>query len=239
MPTRSDVINHFTSTRVDNAYKTGLGLHKSQNSSTCSEIYDKLQSVQPMLPGNALLGQYDIAIVEEVASKQDDLAVGRTNLELFRQSCAELTPAEEQQMREAGSTAYERGREGLAPDGTELENECEDAFENSLIPLGHLFDDPPVSPLILDLDGTSNVELTALENSTAFFDIDGDGFAEHVGWTAANGDGFLAIDRNSDGQINDITELFGNETTDGFVELAELDRARDGADRASARHQDL
>jgi hypothetical protein len=38
-----------------------------------------------------------------------------------------------------------------------------------------------ISPLVLDLDG-DGVELTALEGSAAFFDLDGDGFAEQTGW---------------------------------------------------------
>ena len=71
--------------------------------------------------------------------------------------------------------------------------------------------DPPpddyASPLVLDLDG-NGITLIALQNSTAFFDIDNDGVRERTGWVDAN-DGMLAIDRNADGRINDATELFG------------------------------
>lgn len=72
----------------------------------------------------------------------------------------------------------------------------------------------PVSPLIIDMDGGA-VEVTALATSTVHFDIDGDGFAEKTAWITG-GDGFLAIDRNADGEINNINELFGSETQDGF-----------------------
>lgn len=83
-----------------------------------------------------------------------------------------------------------------------------------------------ISPLVLDLDG-DGVELTGLASSQTYFDLDGDGFAEKTGWVGG-GDGLLALDRNGNGNIDDITELFGNATTDGFTELALLDSNGDG-----------
>ena len=88
------------------------------------------------------------------------------------------------------------------------------------------FDDPPVSPLVLDLDG-DGVELTSLEASQTLFDLDADGFAQRTGWVKPD-DGLLAIDRNGNGRIDDITELFGDGDTDGFTELRALDSNSDG-----------
>ena len=51
-------------------------------------------------------------------------------------------------------------------------------------------------PIILDLDG-DGVELVDLEDSTAFYDIDGDGYRERMGWAAPD-DGFLAYDKDGD-----------------------------------------
>ncbi|MEL7444346.1 MAG: hypothetical protein AAGK02_00860, partial [Pseudomonadota bacterium] len=90
---------------------------------------------------------------------------------------------------------------------------------------------PLISPLVIDLDG-DGIELTALEGSRTFFDLDEDGFAERTGWVASD-DALLALDRNGDGVINDISELFGNATTSGFVELAEFDENGDGVIDAS------
>ncbi|MEM5527605.1 hypothetical protein WN093_02125, partial [Gammaproteobacteria bacterium AS21] len=84
-------------------------------------------------------------------------------------------------------------------------------------------------PLILDLnnDGT----YTSSINRGVKFDHDGDGEKEHSGWVSAN-DGFLALDLNNDGEINDGSELFGNDTVlgassglagDGFEALAQYD----------------
>jgi hypothetical protein len=91
----------------------------------------------------------------------------------------------------------------------------------------------PFSPLVLDLNG-DGVKTTGLTDG-AYFDHDKNGFAEQTGW-ATSDEGLLVLDRNSDGIINDGGELFGNGTTlqngqqatDGFQALAELDSNYDG-----------
>ena len=60
-------------------------------------------------------------------------------------------------------------------------------------------------PIILDLDG-DGVELVDLDESTAFYDIDGDGYRERMGWASAD-DGFLAYDKDGDGVIAAHDEL--------------------------------
>lgn len=79
------------------------------------------------------------------------------------------------------------------------------------------------SPLVLDLDG-DGIELTAFNaaTTTTFFDIDGDGFAEQTAWVGAD-DGLLVRDINENGIINDVSELFGSSSIDGFAKLALLD----------------
>ena len=84
----------------------------------------------------------------------------------------------------------------------------------------------PDDPLALDLDG-DGLEFTGLNTSDTYFDLDGDGFAEHTAWLRSD-DGFLAMDRDGDGAIGDISELFGAPGVSGFSELAELDSNADG-----------
>ena len=60
-------------------------------------------------------------------------------------------------------------------------------------------------PVFLDLDG-DGVELVSLENSTAFYDIHGDGFRYNLSWVAAD-DGILAYDRDGDGRISEHEEI--------------------------------
>ncbi len=88
-------------------------------------------------------------------------------------------------------------------------------------------------PLILDLDG-DGIE-TVASTDGAYFDHDGNGFAERTGWVSAD-DGLLVRDINGDGIINDGGELFGDQTilqngqtaADSFQALADLDGNADG-----------
>jgi hypothetical protein len=80
-----------------------------------------------------------------------------------------------------------------------------------------------VDPLTLDLDG-DGVELINVTNSTAFFDLDvtadldangnptgtytSDGVKEQVGWVSSD-DGLLTLDKNNNGAVDNILELFG------------------------------
>ncbi|MBI5212128.1 MAG: hypothetical protein HY957_01995 [Nitrospirae bacterium] len=88
-------------------------------------------------------------------------------------------------------------------------------------------------PAIVDLDG-DGIETTNVKDG-AYFDHDGNGFAEQTGW-AASDDGMLAMDRNGDGIINDGKELFGDQTllangtkaANAFEALREQDSNADG-----------
>jgi len=81
-------------------------------------------------------------------------------------------------------------------------------------------------PLVLDLDG-DGLELTQQDGSDVYFDVDHDGFSERSAWVGGD-DGFLARDINSNGNIDDVSELFGDATTSGFSALAALDSNQDG-----------
>ena len=89
------------------------------------------------------------------------------------------------------------------------------------------------SPLAIDLDG-DGVETVSVDNGV-YFDHDGNGFAEKTGWIGSD-DALLVRDINENGQIDDGSELFGNQTilsngekaANGFEALADLDSNHDG-----------
>ncbi|MFZ5997814.1 MAG: calcium-binding protein [Nitrospirota bacterium] len=94
--------------------------------------------------------------------------------------------------------------------------------------------DPTIlSPIVLDLD-RDGVETINVKGG-AYFDHDGNGFAEQTGWAGAD-DGILVRDIDGNGTIDNGKELFGNETllsdgtkaANGFQALAELDTNSDG-----------
>ncbi len=94
------------------------------------------------------------------------------------------------------------------------------------------------SPLVVDLDG-DGVE-TVGTNNNIYFDHDGNGFAENTGWVGKD-DGLLVRDINGNGQIDNGTELFGNNSVlssgekaaNGFEALADLDSNNDGVFNSS------
>ena len=61
------------------------------------------------------------------------------------------------------------------------------------------------APIVFDLDDDS-AGLIQLSASETRFDMNGDGIADNTGWIEA-GDAFLALDRNGNGFIDDISEI--------------------------------
>ena len=83
-----------------------------------------------------------------------------------------------------------------------------------------------IDPLVIDLDG-DGIKLVNINQSNAMFDLTGSGFANKTGWISG-GDAFLVWDRNNNGRIDDISEMFGSATQSGFKALALYDTNRDG-----------
>lgn len=78
-------------------------------------------------------------------------------------------------------------------------------------------------PLVINFAGNA----AQLSNQRFRFDLDADGQTEDINFVAS-GSGFLALDRNGDGKINNGLELFGARSGDGFAELAQLDADHNG-----------
>ena len=89
-------------------------------------------------------------------------------------------------------------------------------------------------PLVLDLDG-DGLETLGPTQSNVLFDHDADGIKTATGWVKPD-DGFLVMDRNNNGVIDNGRELFGDATplyaggtaADGFAALAQEDTNGDG-----------
>lgn len=78
-------------------------------------------------------------------------------------------------------------------------------------------------PLVINLD--ENV--TSVSDQKFLFDIDADGVLDRIS-QLNQGSGYLALDKNNDGRINDGSELFGTQSGDGFWDLAEYDEDGNG-----------
>jgi hypothetical protein len=108
-------------------------------------------------------------------------------------------------------------------DGLEMDLQMsrEYATENSFsLRMG---DAAKIDPLVLNYSGSA-ASLTDLKFS---FDLDMDGSEENISFVRP-GSGFLVLDRNHDGKVNNGSELFGPRTGNGFAELAVHDEDANG-----------
>lgn len=80
-----------------------------------------------------------------------------------------------------------------------------------------------IDPLVINVgSGVTNIS-----DQSFFFDLDADGQEEKIS-NLGEGSGFLALDLNSDGKINDGSELFGTKSGDGFKDLSIYDEDHNG-----------
>ena len=78
-------------------------------------------------------------------------------------------------------------------------------------------------PLVINLSGM----MPTLSSDTFSFDIDNDGEEDQISKLSSD-NGFLALDKNKNGKIDDGTELFGVESGDGFKDLSKYDDDKNG-----------
>ncbi|MBN8439229.1 MAG: carboxypeptidase regulatory-like domain-containing protein [Candidatus Accumulibacter sp.] len=87
--------------------------------------------------------------------------------------------------------------------------------------------DAGITPIVIDLDG-NGIQTISRANSGGSFDLFGNGSAVASGWISGS-DGFLAVDKNGNGTIDGISELFGGTAKGaGFAQLAAYDSNNDG-----------
>lgn len=90
-------------------------------------------------------------------------------------------------------------------------------------------------PLVINFEGNS----PDISDMKFLFDLNNDGEEEEIS-TLGKGSGFLALDKNHDGKINNGSELFGTESGDGFADLSVYDEDGNGwIDEADSVFQDL
>jgi hypothetical protein len=80
-----------------------------------------------------------------------------------------------------------------------------------------------IDPLVINVGS----DVTHISDQTFYFDLDCDGMDDKIS-NLGSGSGFLALDLNSDGKINDGSELFGAKSGDGFKDLSIYDKDANG-----------
>lgn len=91
------------------------------------------------------------------------------------------------------------------------------------------------TPIVVNLAGTGGLQLTSGEDAV-LFDLNGDGTLDRTAWIEpGNEQGFLVLDRNANGMIDDGRELFGavteqpiSDEPNGCLALAVFDEPASG-----------
>lgn len=78
-------------------------------------------------------------------------------------------------------------------------------------------------PLVINL----HTDVANVSDQKFMFDLDSDGSIDEISMLNSNS-GFLALDKNGDGKINNGKELFGTVSGNGFKDLAEYDLDQNG-----------
>ena len=117
-----------------------------------------------------------------------------------------------------GTVRTKDGREINFNVNVNMSRRCEEYYKEELnVAQFALYD-----PLVINLD----TDVAKLSDQTFYFDLDADGEEEEI--SRLKGSGYLALDKNNDGVINDGSELFGTKNGDGFADLARYDEDGNG-----------
>ncbi|MCR5784815.1 MAG: hypothetical protein K6G40_04110 [Eubacterium sp.] len=136
------------------------------------------------------------------------------------------TTASESYFCEQEATSYSAVGTAITADGREINFGVEMAMSRSYEEYNQSLSQESfilTDPLVINLD-SNTVKVT---DQKYMFDIDSDGKEEEISF-AKEGSGFLALDKNEDGVINDGSELFGTSSGDGFKDLAAYDEDGNG-----------
>ena len=80
-----------------------------------------------------------------------------------------------------------------------------------------------IDPLVINLNGN----IAEVSDQKFYFDLDADGEEEVISRLCEDS-GYLALDLNQDGIVNDGSELFGTKSGDGFEDLSAYDKDGNG-----------
>ncbi len=127
---------------------------------------------------------------------------------------------------EAESTSFTGVGTVLTSDGREINFNVELNMSRAFTAKYQSFEQSDyikTDPLIF----SASESLSEVSDQKFYFDLDADGKTEKISFATGNS-GFLALDKNGDGRINDGSELFGTKSGDGFKDLSAYDEDNNG-----------
>ncbi len=167
----------------------------------------------------------DMGITEEMNT--GTISAGTNQLQEIGVNTSILSLQQETYYQEQEHTEFSSTGKVVTKDGREINFNIQVGmsreFEQTFIGRLDLAAVQTIDPLVINLD----TDVASVTDQKFFFDLDSDGEEEAISMPGS-GSGFLALDKNGDGRINDGSELFGAGNGDGFKDLARYDEDGDG-----------
>lgn len=179
-------------------------------------LLEKLFGIQLRRLDPSALSEEERALFEKLETLQRQQPSRRNPEVQFRYELHETT-------RETEDTRF--AAQGLVrtADGKEIDFSVMLRMSREFVTEHHVRAGNLTDPLVINFGGNA-AELT----ETKFrFDLDADGDEDQISFLKP-GSGFLALDENGNGEIDDGRELFGPQTGEGFGELARFDEDGNG-----------
>lgn len=197
-----------------------LGFLKESISKTLKSLLDMLYKAKGLSRNN--MEDYDYYYDD--MGQVDILSQTQTGLGTIWNQITETSYT----MEESETTSFASTGTAITADGRTLEFNVSFTMSRAFKEEYHTsaftqYEQVLTDPLVINLDSNP----VSVSDQTFFFDIDCDGQKDEISSLDA-GNGFLAYDKNNDGQINDGSELFGTQSGNGFYDLSVYDEDQNG-----------
>ena len=197
-------------------YGNGTGASSFQNN-TLSAMFKRFASFGMM--GGAGIGQYQ-------TDTSENLRLANTPLVRSLNYGSQITLAHNS-YSETEETGFHANGRACTEDGRTIEFNINILMSRSYMEYMNVsiptMADALCDPLVVNI-GSDTADV---RGQTFKFDLDSDGKEDEISMLG-KGSGFLALDKNGDGKINDGSELFGTNSGDGFGDLRGYDSDGNG-----------
>lgn len=152
--------------------------------------------------------------------------IGTPGTNLSNGSLWTKTTASVSYFNESESTAFSTVGKAFTEDGREISFNVELAMSRSFTQRVERFSQEEyilTDPLVINV----GADVAEISDQKFFFDLNSDGTKEEMSF-ATGKSGFLALDKNGNGKIDDGNELFGTKSGDGFKDLSIYDEDGNG-----------
>ena len=194
--------------------------------SRAKEIADKLGISRYEGQESAVTQKTDFMSSEGFWQGSSNITGNATPLQNFTKTAFTITAEQETLYMESENTSFSTTGIVKTADGREISFQLDVSMSRSFVEYSKTTVQNVASfidPLVINLNGN----IARVSDQKFYFDLDADGEEELISRLCEDS-GYLALDKNEDGVINDGKELFGTKSGDGFGDLSQYDEDGNG-----------